>query len=61
MSKPPGWKSLELIFTRTANPGLTRARIRRTISSRNRDRFSRLPPHWSVRRLVVGDRNCPIR
>ena len=42
-SKPPGWKSLALIFTNTANPGSTWARMRRTISSRNRDRLARLP------------------
>jgi hypothetical protein len=39
----------------------TAERTARRISTRKRQRFSRLPPYWSVRRLKYGVRKALIR
>ncbi|SKS68071.1 Uncharacterised protein [Mycobacteroides abscessus subsp. abscessus] len=58
---PPRWKSAELSLMATANPGLMAALVRRTISRTKRMRRCASPPQRSVRRLVLGDRNCATR
>ena len=48
-SNPPRWKSAEFSFTATANDEDTASRIARTTSSSSRARFSKHPPHSSLR------------
>lgn len=54
---PPCWKSLLFSLTPTTNCGPTLARTARSTSSNSRRRFTGVPPHSSVRRLTLGDRN----
>ena len=58
---PSGTRSSSDIryITRKSSPSASR--IRRTISTGKRIRFSAEPPHLSVRRLVCGARNWLIR
>src|SRR4030042_2199653 len=58
---PPSTSSLALILTQTGNVSPASFRIRSSTLRAKRVLFSTLPPYWSVRRLVAGDRKLLTR
>ena len=51
------WEKRSMVMMGLPSGRRTSARIRLTISCRNRRRFAASPPYWSVRWLVVDQRN----